>query len=115
MLGHVAALVDVQLQQAAQPVEPSRRGPQTLGVYARIARRLAQGHPVGVRPVQHVIRVEAPGERPAPEGWGVVAGALLVGEGDHGQGNLAALGDGEARRHAQRAVIASALANAVQV
>ena len=114
--GDVAALVDVQLEQPAQAVEPPRRvlqparGPRPPSpsprAWSRRSRPRGPGHQRrrGARPARGSRRSGCCSGRPprrrrrSPRVGTAVRSAI-----------------GEARRHAQRAVVAAALANAVQV
>ena len=112
----VARLVDVQLEEAAQPREPARRRRR-----ARPGRPRPRASPrASVTPsssarARTVGEVEPPDERAGAERRRVEARALLVGEGDHGDAARGAAGDREGRGDAERAVEAPAAAHAVQV
>ena len=80
---------------------------------ARIAS--ASATPSSSRPGERVGDVEPAGERARAERRRVEARALLVGERDHRDGRARPLGGGEPRRDAQRAVVAAAAADAVEV
>ena len=111
--GEVARLVDVQLEEAREPVEPRRGVAQALGIDARLRHRVAERDAVLVDAVDRVVDVEPPDQRARAEGRRVEARALLVGERDHGHRH--ALGHREAGGDAERAVEAPAAAHAVQV
>ena len=82
----VARLVDVELEEAAQPREPARRLAEALRVGAGRAHRVGERDAVVVRAGEHVGDVEPADERARAERRRVEARALLVGEGDHGDG-----------------------------
>ena len=111
--GDVARLVDVQLEEAGQPVEPLGRARQPRRVDARTRHRVAERDPVIVHARERVVDVEPPGQRAGAERRRVEARALLVGERDdrHRQ----ALGDREAGGDPERAVEAPARAHGVEV
>ena len=110
----VAALVDVQLDEAAQARPPLRRGRRAPSgsTAARPSRRVA---PSSSHPVEHVVDVEAAGQRPRPERRRVEARALLVGERDDGHRSVDRRRHRERRRDTERAVVAPALRARVSV
>ena len=112
--GEVARLVDVQLDEAAQPREPGRRVAERGRVGAERAHRVAEQHARVVGARERVADVEPADQRARAERRGVEARALLVGEGEHGDA-ADPLGDREARRDAERAVEAATGAHAVEV
>lgn len=90
--GDVARLVDVQLHQAVQLVQPGRRLAQPVGVHAGVGHGVAERHAVLVHAGQRVVDVQAADQRARPEGRRVEPRALLVGERDdrHGDGGAGA-------------------------
>jgi hypothetical protein len=108
----IGGLVDVQLQEAPQASQPLRGRRDAGGVDAGGRHRVRQAHTVVVAAVEDG-GIEDAGQRAAAEGRRVEARALLVGERDDRHRRV--LGHRERGAHAQGAVVAPALAHAVQV
>ena len=100
--GDVARLVDVQLEEAAQPLEPLRRARQPRRVDAGVRHRVAERDPVLVHARERVVDVEPPDQRARAERRRVEARALLVGERDHGHRHVAARRPRSRRRRRAR-------------
>ena len=110
----VLGLVDVQLEEPAQPRQPARRPGEPVRVRARGGHRVGERDAVVVAPREHVRHVEPAGQRPRAERRRVEARALLVGEGDHRDAGQP-LGHREPGGDAERAVEPPAAAHAVEV
>ena len=112
----LGGLIDVDLDEARQPVEPARGRGDSVRVDPGRAHRIAQ-HDAGiVAAQQHGGQVEPAAQRLAAERRGVEPGALLVGERDHRDRLRTAGGnDLERARHPERPVEAAAAPDAVEV
>ena len=111
----VARLVDVQLEEAAQPLQPLRSARQPGRVDARVGHRISERHTVLVHALDSVVDVEPPDQRARAERRRVEARALLVRERDHGERHARPLRHGERGGDAERAVEPPAAAHAVEV
>ena len=114
------ALLDVQLDVAERRAG-ARGGRHAVGAAARRLQRLGEGHAVGVTQLQPGA-LERAGVRAAAEVRDAEADALLVGEGEHLDGERQAqarcrqpLDAGDAGEHAERAVVAARVGHRVEV
>ena len=80
-----AALLDVQLDEHADPVQRLVVPPERGGVGACGAHRLGQAHAVAVAQFPGRIRVEQAGEQAAAHAGDAEARTFLVGEVHHGE------------------------------
>ena len=117
-----AALLDVQFDEDADAVGQPRVGAEVLGPAARLRHRLAQGHTVDVAQPAGLLGAQRTGGQLGADARDAEPRPLLVGEGDHRDGNPrhhAALADDvdgrEGGHHTQRPVERAAVGHRIQV
>ena len=122
LLDEVTALLDVQLDELADPGEPLRVRAERRGIEPLRRHRLGHGQPVAAHEPACLVRVERPRHQPGARAGDPEAGALLVGEGDerhravrHHAGVAHRVEGGEGGDHAERAVIGAAVGHGVEV
>ena len=116
------ALLDVQLDESADPARVSSSRPSSLGLPGRRRIASAMRDPVGVGQPAGPVRVQLPGDDPGPGAGDAEPGALLVGEVDDGDRPTGrepvvpqGIERGEGADHAQRPVEGAAVGHRVQV
>ena len=117
-----AALLDVQLDQGADPAQRLVVAAELLGIVPGSAHRLGQRGAVGVGEPPGPVGVEGAGEQPRPRAGDAEPGALLVGEADDPERprrDHALLAHqvhgGERADHTERAVVGTTVGHRVQV